>query len=257
MFQFKIVDKERLNDMIYSFQIDAAAIARQAKPGQFLHILPEGNVTLRRPISICEINDNRVRFIFEVVGEGTRLIAKKQVGETLNVLGPLGKGFGLYRNIDMPKIMLIGGGIGVFPLLQLAKDAKLSVKANSFTYVVLGFRSKKHVVLENDFNRYANKLHITTDDGTCGEEGFVTAPARRIIDSEEIDGIFACGPKPMLKEVAKLAKNAGIYCEVSMEQRMACGIGTCVGCVIKTTSGYKSVCKDGPVFDASEVDFDD
>ena len=230
-------------------------MANIALPGQFLEIRVNDDIEpfLRRPISIHKIDKdkNELEFIFQVKGKGTEILSKKKVGDKISVLGPLGKGdfkFEGYKNIA-----IIGGGIGVFPLYELAKQA--SKKAEVTTY--LGFRNKDFVVLEDEFKEVSNKLVITTDDGSYKENGFAINYLKEDAKNQKPDCIFACGPLPMLRAIKEFAVENGIDAQVSLEERMGCGIGICLGCAVKDTAsaGYKHVCKDGPVFDVNSVEF--
>jgi dihydroorotate dehydrogenase electron transfer subunit len=244
-----LIKKEELREGLFDFTIQNKEMAEKCLAGQFLHIKCGNKTMLRRPISICDVEGDNIRFIFEVRGEGTKELSQFKVGESLDVLGPLGKGFTLLDKSK--KVIFIGGGIGIFPLLMAAKHY------GENAIVLLGFRDKKTVVLKNEFEKLGCTVLIATDDGSEGYNGFVTD----LLNPQNIDGIFACGPKPMLIKTAKFAKENGIFCELSMEERMGCGIGACLVCACKTKKGegttFSHVCKDGPVFNASEVIFDD
>ncbi len=182
-------------------------------------------------------------------------MTNKQVGDFIDVVGPLGHGTFEYEKYN--KIGIIGGGIGVFPLYELAKEAKKETK-NVNTY--LGFRNKNYVVLEKEFKDISDDLIITTDDGSYSEKGFAIDFLKRDIEQEKIDSIYACGPLPMLKAVQKLAIEKNIPCQISLEEKMACGLGVCLGCAVKKAKStienpeYWHVCKDGPVFEAENVE---
>lgn len=253
----KLIEKEQLKSDIFKFTLSAKEIADTAKPGQFLEIRVSDQIDpfLRRPISIYDINkeNSTVTFIFQVKGKGTEILCKKNIGETIDVLGPLG--FGTFNLADYKNISIIGGGIGVFPLHELAKVANNSATVNTY----LGFRSKDFVVCEDEFNKVSQKLVITTDDGSYGENGFAINYLAEDLDKSKPDCIYACGPLPMLKAVQKLAIEKNIPCQISLEERMGCGVGACLGCAVKTASPkdapqYVHVCKAGPVFDASYVE---
>ncbi len=242
----RIIKKDLLQRGIYSFVLECDLIAKAAKPGQFVNIFIEG-FTLRRPISICEIFENSFRIVFSVVGKGTSKMAKWDVGKNVDVVGPLGNGF---KKIDSnEKLLIVGGGIGTPPLLELAKRARSA-------RVIIGFKTKDLVILEQDFLKHGETI-VCTDDGTYSQKGLVTKFLLESIKSDDFTRIAACGPKPMLKEISKIAKNFKIFCEISMEERMACGVGACLGCqCIIYKEGKKQsahVCKDGPVFKAQEV----
>lgn len=243
----KLIKKQELTSGIFDFTIESPEIASQTQCGQFLHIECGGNSFLRRPISICDTDDQTVRFIFEVKGNGTELLAKKSVGDIINVMGPLGRGFEIkpeYKNS-----VIIGGGIGVFPLYKLAK----AIKSNVF----LGFRCADRVVMEGEFKSVSNAVTVGTDDGSYGYNGYIADEMARFLDNNETDIIYACGPMPMLRAVKKIAEERNIPCQISMEQRMGCGIGACLVCTCQTgkegMEGQTRVCKDGPVFYSTEV----
>ncbi len=226
-------------------------IAPKAAVGQFLHIRC-GSLTLRRPISICDIGEDYLRFVFEVRGEGTKLLAETKVGDTLDIVGPCGAGF---YNIDTAKrAALIGGGIGTPPLLPLAKMFGGNATA------ILGFRSEKQLILKEDYENTGANVIITTDDGSVGRKAFTTEVLAELIAENKIDVIYACGPTPMLKGVQKIALENDIPCQLSLEERMACGVGACLACAtaVKDESReegfrYAHVCKYGPVIDAKEA----
>ncbi|MBR5535257.1 MAG: dihydroorotate dehydrogenase electron transfer subunit [Clostridia bacterium] len=240
----KIVGKREIAKNQVELLLENEILAKEALPGQFVHINigSEKNI-LRRPISICDAYDNITRIVFEIKGEGTEILSKKNVGETLDLLGPLGTGFTVKKDA---KAVVLGGGLGSFPLLYLAKNL-------TSPKVFLGFRDKEMVCMEEDFSACGPTV-IATDNGTYGYNGFAINAAKEAMD--DCDIIYACGPTPMLKAVKQIAMEKGIEAEISMEQRMGCGIGACLVCVCKTKSGYDKVCQKGPVFKASEVEFE-
>lgn len=253
----KIIKKENLKDDICKITITSNEIAKEAKPGQFLEIRVINNIEplLRRPISIYNADENKgeIEFIFQIKGKGTNILAERKEGEELDIIGPLGHGtFNLnnYKNIA-----IIGGGIGIFPLHELSKRAK-NAGINSKIYI--GFRNKELVILENEFKEVCEELILTTDDGSYAKNGFAINYLKEDIKKNKPDCIYACGPLPMLKAVQALAKEENIPCQISLEERMACGIGVCLGCAVKYVGkdevNYKHVCKNGPVFDATDVE---
>ena len=249
-----IVEVAKLNEYAYSFTLEVGEMVTKEglRAGQFLHIQCGEGHLLRRPISVClcmeDAPHDTARIVFEVRGEGTRWLAQRQVGDKLNVLGPLGNGFQITPE---DRLLLVGGGIGVPPLLgQAAYTAK---KATA----VLGFRSADRAMLVEDYQNYCKEVYLCSDDGSMGRHGFVDAQLRDILEKDkDFTAVLACGPKPMLKNVAKVAAEYGVLCQVSLEERMACGVGACLGCAVQMADGtMKHVCKDGPVFDAKEVDW--
>ncbi len=246
----KVAQVECLGDGLYRIMIQAPALCAKAAPGQFVHIAcGEGNM-LRRPISICDVQGEKMVIVFAVKGEGTRWLAARKAADELDVLGPLGHGFDLSQLGSNP--VFIGGGIGVPPMLYALKAAKAR---GCKPEAILGFRSKTAVILQSEFEAEA-PAYITTDDGSYGTHGFVSDVLRQRIG--QYTAVCCCGPKKMLQSLAELAEAAGIPCQVSMEERMGCGIGACLvcACALKgegEETRYGHVCKDGPVFDSKEV----
>lgn len=246
----ELTKKRKIKENIYDFTVTCPEMAAKVKAGQFLHILCGGDAYLRRPISICDVTDGKnIRFIFETRGKGTDALSQKRVGEKLDILGPLGNGFTVHQE-DEDAILLIGGGIGVFPLLHLAKQ--LNKKAT----VILGFRNQDAVMMTEEFEAVSRNVFLATDDGSCGYHGFVTDVMKNIMDSNRVSRIYTCGPTPMMRQIVKLAEPAGIPVQVSLEERMGCGVGACVTCTCTVAGARKRVCKDGPVFHGAEVEWD-
>jgi dihydroorotate dehydrogenase electron transfer subunit len=218
-------------------------------PGQFVEVRVDGspNTFLRRPISINFVDreKNELWLLIATVGDGTRQLAKLLPGDLLNCILPLGNGFCAEGGPSVP--LLIGGGVGVAPLLYLG--AELAKNAITPTFL-LGARTKNDLLLLDEFKKYGRVL-ITTEDGSEGEKGFVTNHS--LLQQERFDHIYTCGPTPMMKAVARYAKQADIDCEVSLENLMACGLGACLCCVEKTVDGNLCVCKDGPVFNINQL----
>ena len=253
----KIVKKKFLKDDICKMVISSPEMAKETKPGQFLEIRVVDNIEplLRRPISIYNADENKgeVEFIFQIKGKGTKLLAERNEGEQLDVMGPIGYGtfkFEKYKNIS-----IIGGGIGTFPLQELSKRAK---EAGIDSKIYIGFRNKDLIILEEEFKKVCEELILTTDDGSNGKEGYAINYLKEDVKKNKPDCIYACGPLPMLKAVKELAKEKNIPCQISLEERMGCGIGVCLGCAVKISAGdqtvYGHVCKAGPVFDANMVE---
>ena len=253
----KLIKKEKLLEGLYKFSVEAKEIVDMAKPGNFVEIKVNENLDpfLRRPISIYNLDKENgvLEFIFQVRGNGTNILAKKEEGDLIDIIGPLGSGTFKYSSFE--NLAIIGGGICVFPLYELAKCAKSDNKnVNSY----LGFRNKELVTLEKEFEGVSTKLTITTDDGSYKEKGFAINYLEK--DLSEFDGIYACGPLPMLKAVKKLAEEKAIPCQISLEEKMGCGLGVCLGCAVKTAASpkdapeYVHVCKAGPVFDSKIVE---
>lgn len=248
--KYIIAEKTAIARNIYSFTISCPEVAQIAVPGQFVHIRI-GSFTLRRPISICGIDSVKgtLRIVFEIRGEGTSEIANLNKGDVIDMLAPLGHGFTV--NPDFKKVILIGGGIGTPPMLPLAKAYGEKAVAIS------GFRNASAVILQEDFAAAGAETILCTDDGSAGIHGFVTQPLEELVKNGGVDAVFACGPTPMLKRITEICRENSVYCEISLEERMACGIGACLGCACKTKRNdeeyFAHVCKDGPVFKAEEV----
>ena len=248
--KYQVIENKALAKDIFSIVILCPEVAEVAVPGQFVHILPEGQ-TLRRPISICGIDrkNGTLRIVFIVKGVGTKKISQIREGSLSDMLAPLGHGFTINENFK--KVVLIGGGIGNPPMLPLAE-----IYGERAT-VISGFRSAEAVILQNDFRKTGAETVLCTDDGSTGIKGFVTEPLKEILEKENADAVYACGPMPMLKNIAAIAGDKNVYCEVSLEERMGCGIGACLVCACKTKKDgeehFAHVCKNGPVFNAKEV----
>ena len=220
-------------------------------PGQFAQLRVDGSSTtfLRRPISIhyMDSTTNQVWFLVQTVGDGTRQLAKLQVGDTLNVVLPLGKGFTMPKSCE-EKVLLVGGGVGCAPLLYMGKAmAEMGCRP---TFLV-GARTKSDLLQLDLFSQYGD-VYVTTEDGSYGEKGFVTQHSV-LSGGCKFTRISTCGPKPMMMAVVRYAKSAGIACEVSLENKMACGVGACLCCVEDTQHGHQCVCTDGPVFSMEEL----
>ena len=249
----KIVSKEQLGDAVY-MTLEVGDMVRTSfkAPGQFVHIKCGEGLLLRRPISVCTCQEDErsdlLTIVFEVRGEGTDWLARRPVGHTLDVMGLLGNGFQVKPE---GRYLLVGGGIGIPPMLGCAQYAQGKCTA------ILGGRSKDKIILNDCFEEACAKVLVATDDGSLGHHGFVDALVRRELGEDKgYDAVLACGPRPMLRNVARAAEEFGIPCQVSMEERMACGVGACLGCATPMADGtMKHVCKDGPVFDAREVDW--
>ena len=206
------------------------------KAGQFINIELE-SLYLRRPISVCDFDDKTVTVIYKVVGKGTEIMKDLKVGTVLDVLTGLGNGFDVDCDGDKP--LIIGGGVGTPPMYKLCKDL---IAKGKKPIVVLGFASKEDVFYEDEFKKLGVDVYISTVDGSVGTKGFVTDVMK---DLSDYTYFYACGPMVMLKAICAVADISG---QVSLEERMGCGFGACMGCTIKTQDGYKRVCKEGPVF---------
>ena len=231
---FEIKSNEQIAKNVYRMQLDGDTTG--ILPGQFVNIRVAGQF-LRRPISVCNITDGILTIIYKVVGVGTEAMSHLPIGTQLDVLTVLGNGYDLTKAGDAP--LLVGGGVGVPPMYMLARQLR---KMDKNVRVILGFNTKDEVFYEEEFRALGCDVIVTTVDGSHGVKGFVT----NALDGQQ-SYYYTCGPLPMIKA---LLQAAGIHGEVSMEERMGCGFGACMGCTIQTTQGPKRVCKEGPVFPA-------
>lgn len=250
-----VISQEKIAENIYSMWIGTEA-ASEARPGQFISMYTDdGSRLLPRPISICEIDreNGRLRVVYRVTGPGTGTegFSRLKAGDTIPVIGPLGNGFP-YEKAEGKRVFLIGGGIGVPPILELAKEMKCAEKQ-----IVVGYRNSENFLRE-EFEQNG-RVYISTEDGSVGTKGNVMDAIRE--NGLEADLIYACGPTPMLRAVKAYAEENGIECYLSLEERMACGIGACLACVCRTKEkdhhsnvNNKRICKDGPVFLSTEVE---
>lgn len=248
-----ILQQECIGTDIYSLWLDAPQIASQAKPGQFISVYSnDSGRVLPRPISICEIDREKgaLRIVYRIAGNGTKEFSGMKAGETLDILGPLGNGFPM-DVIKGKRVFMMGGGIGVPPMVQTAKEAEAEVT------VIAGYRNSE-IFLKEELEQNGT-LVIATEDGSVGTKGNVMDAIRE--NHLEADVIFACGPTPMLRAIKTYAEENGILCYISMEEKMACGVGACLACVCKSKDvdhhshvHNKRICKDGPVFLSTEVE---
>ena len=238
---------------LYSLRMSLPENAPAPSPGQFAHILCGSGTTLRRPVSIADSYGNTIRICYDVRGKGTEYLSALRPGDPLDVLMPLGHGFTIP---ETGNVLLIGGGIGVFPLFFAARRLKERAQA------LLGFRSSALICCTDDFKAFGCGCQIVTDDGSFGKKGVVTELISEAAEKSAASLMLACGPSPMLEAVSAEARRLGLRCEVSLEERMACGVGACMGCACRVKApvslfpdGYtfKRVCADGPVFDSEEV----
>ena len=247
----KVISQECIGTGVYSMWIETKA-ADTAVAGQFISVYCNDKTKLLpRPISICQVDkeNGRLRIVYRVVGGGTTEMSTYKAGDSVSIIGPLGNGF---MQREGKKAILIGGGIGIPPMVQLATE----LKAKAEVQIVAGYRDELFLTDELESN---GKLYIATEDGSVGTKGNVLDAVKQ--EKVEADVIFACGPTPMLRAIKEYAVNNNIPCYVSLEEKMACGIGACLACVCKSTEkdehsqvNNKRVCKEGPVFDVKEVE---
>lgn len=289
----KVVKNEEVSEGYFRLSIETPKISQHAAPGQFV-MLRVGNSydpLLRRPFSIHKINKNEIEVLYKVIGKGTGMMAHIKAGEGVDLIGPLGNGFSFEP--DIKEALIVGGGIGAAPLLSLAE--KLKDKAKKIT-VFLGGRGRHDILCVEEFEELGAEIKIATDDGSLGHKGFVTEILEQYLGQPQgtavtrltshVSQIYGCGPHLMSKKIAGISRRFNIPCQVSLEAHMACGVGACLGCVIKVHSrggvppplqsatgcgcdsgnipsdtqtpgsSYKRVCIEGPVFDVEEVVWD-
>lgn len=266
----KILENKKVAAHAYRMRFLAPMIAKTAKPGQFImvRVMDGFQPLLRKPFGVHSVKDSSIDILYEVIGEGTKLLAQKKPGEYLDIIGPIGNGFDLASG---PHI-LVAGGMGVAPLIFLAERLRKvkSKKAKVKNLVLLGARTKSHVLCEKEFKKLGCDVKIATDDGSSGHKGYVTDllkdaakrwghSAGTTRKSREVSPqgvpiiVYACGPRMMLREISRISDRYEMPTQVSLEEHMSCGFGACLGCVVSTTDGYKRVCKEGPVFDARQI----
>lgn len=251
--QAAVLSQEQIADQIFSMWLKTEQIAKEAVPGQFISVYSnDSGRMLPRPISICETDKEKgaLRIVYRVAGKGTEEFSCCKAGDTLDILGPLGNGFPLERCPEGKKAFLIGGGIGIPPMVQLSKELQGEVQ------VVAGYRDELFLTEELKAN---GTLYLATEDGSAGTKGNVLDCIRE--NGLTADVIYACGPTPMLRAIKSYAEEHQIDCWISMEERMACGIGACLACVCKSKEiddhskvHNKRICKEGPVFHAQDVE---
>ncbi len=240
---FTIIRNTQLTDTVYKMELKGD-VSDITSSGQFVNIKLSG-FYLRRPISVCDVTDDVLTIIYKVVGRGTEKMAEMTAGEELDVLTGLGNGYDLSLAGDKP--VLIGGGVGVPPMYMLAKKL---VEQGKEVKVILGFNTKSEIFCEEDFKILGAEVTVTTVDGSYGVKGFVTDALKDM----EYSYFYTCGPEPMLKALYKASATSGQF---SFEERMGCGFGACMGCSCKTITGYKRICKDGPVLKKEEILWED
>lgn len=234
-----IQQNRKIAESVYELTL-AGNFPKGIKPGQFVNLTVPG-CYLRRPISVCDFNGQTLTLVYKVVGKGTETMSRLSIGEKVDLLADLGNGYDLIKSGNAP--LLVGGGVGVPPLYLLCK--KLTGRGVNPT-VLLGFNKKEEVFYEEEFLKTGAKVLLATADGSAGEKGFVTD----LLKNLNYTYCYACGPLPMLKALDGALESEG---EFSMEERMGCGFGVCMGCSIMTKNGAKRVCKEGPVFDRREL----
>lgn len=253
---------ENLGEKLFRLKIHSPGIAKKALPGNFCHLRVNKSYSplLRRAFSFHQVEKERNSFelLFKVVGPGTQILSEKKPGEKIDLLGPLGNSFSLPAKEE--NAVLLAGGMGIAPLFYLI-NSLLTKRFNPEKITLFfGVKRKNEYLLINEIISTGIRLHLATEDGSSGYKGTITdlffqeLKGRRL--KPRVTKFYACGPNPMLKRISEISREFNLDCQICLENHMPCGIGACMGCVVKTTEGYKRVCKDGPVFDAREVILD-
>ena len=253
----RILDHQSLTPNTFKLTLISNYLSAHAKAGQFAMVKIDNSQDplLRRPLSFHQIKPEHktVEIVYEVVGRGTALLSQRKIGDNVDLIGPLGNGFDLTGGEKFS--LIVGGGIGIAPMYALAK----TLAAHGKTVVtVIGARDRARLIAMNDF-KAAGDVFTCTNDGSCGTKALLADRLNAILENEipnsqhSATAIYACGPTVVLKLIAELAAQRGINCQLSLEEKMACGIGACLGCVVNTNKGFKKVCSDGPVFNAKEL----
>jgi len=259
-YRLEILDHREVAPGHWEMLLPRVGGLRDAEPGQFVSVLcrtgESWDPLLRRPFSIYRAEEDAFSFLYRVAGRGTRQLSRARAGETLDLVGPLGRGFWYRDLVPGSRVALVGGGVGVLPLFFLSQRL---LEAGAVPEIYAGFASARQAVALDRWQRLGLAPQVATDDGTLGYRGVVTELLERRLAGEGLQRIYACGPRPMLREVARLAGAWGIPCQVAMEEWMACGAGVCLSCVIKVEDDaspggrWMRVCREGPVFDGAKV----
>ncbi|MDD4894102.1 MAG: dihydroorotate dehydrogenase electron transfer subunit [Candidatus Omnitrophica bacterium] len=247
----KITYNKKIKGSYFRIALKAPGIAVKALPGQFINIKVSDSCEplLRRPFGVHRVKKDDIEALYEVVGPATQILSQRKPGEYLDVIGPLGNGFTpVIKN--KPLNILIAGGMGVAPLVFLAEKLKKSKNV-----VLIGAKTKEQIMCEKEFKDLGCEVKVATDDGSTGFKGYVSGFLEEVLSGAHYPKsvVYACGPRPMLKEISRISKKYNISAQVSLEEHMACGVGACLGCVTNTRSGFKRVCKEGPVFNGDEI----
>lgn len=249
MSELIVKENIKLNDQYFLLKLTADEELPEMHPGQFVEIKVEDSPTtfLRRPVSInmVDTTNNELWLLIQIVGDGTRKLSLLKSRDTLNLIYPLGNRFSYPRN-TASKILLVGGGVGIAPMLFWGAQLASAGYKPAF---LIGGRSASNLLLLDEFSKYG-KVYLTTEDGSAGEKGFVT---NHSVFNESFEAVYTCGPTPMMKAVAAIAVKRSVFCEVSLENTMACGFGACLCCVTDTIDGHVCVCTEGPVFNITKL----
>lgn len=244
-----ILSNRKINEKYYKLIFRSKTLSKKVLPGQFMmvQINEELDPFLRRPFSYYRISGDQIEILYEVLGRGTAIFSRKGIGESLNVFGPLGKSFRLKVPQKMKRV-LVAGGVGVPPLVFLAEKYPSD-------FFLIGTKSRSEVLPKKETTKVSGKVFYSTNDGSYGVKGYVTVLLEKLIREEGAKNLFlqTCGPNVMMEAVMKIAKREGIEGEASVDKTMACGVGACLGCMVKTVDGWKPSCVEGPVFNFSEL----
>lgn len=259
----KIIFNKPLAKNYFRLRFEWPQLAKESKPGQFIQVRISESFEplLRRPFGIHRVSGGAVEILYQIVGQGTKMLSQKNTGDYLNVLGPLGNGFKIStpHTLNATRCILVAGGMGVAPLTFLAEKLTKRKTKNEKgkTLVLIGAKTQNHILCADEFKRIGCEIKIATDDGSAGFKGYVSELLNKLLSTIDCwpSTIYACGPKPMLKEIQKICAAKKLSCQASFEENIACGLGACLGCAIKTMKGFKKVCFDGPVFEIKEVVF--
>lgn len=247
-----IQENKKINAAYYKLVFSSKQLSKNVLPGQFLNIQIENHqgLLLRRPFSYYRVRGQKIEILYEILGRGTALLAEKRAGHFLKTLGPLGQPF--TQKLKGKRRALIGGGVGVPPLVFLAESL---TKESQPPLFLIGCKSKREVLPKRELATVKGEVCYATDDGSYGKKGFVTVLLHDLLKHEDPKSLFiqTCGPTVMMDAVMKIAKEFGIEGEASVEERMACGVGACLGCVVETQDGFKTSCVEGPVFQFREL----
>lgn len=251
----EILSNKKIAKDHYRIRVRSKHLAENSIPGQFVLVKVQDKTydpLLRIPLGVHKIKKDGIELLYKVVGTATTLLSLKREGETLDVLGSLGNGFRISNNSK--RAIIVSGGHGVAPLYSLAE---VLIKKGRRIDFFVGARTKSHVVCSNELKKLGAKIHVATEDGTLGYKGYVTELVEKHIKHYPLNAkrytLYACGPRGMAKVLARVSRKHKISMQVSLDEYMACGTGACLGCAVGTKTGYKLVCKDGPVFDAEEI----
>jgi dihydroorotate dehydrogenase electron transfer subunit len=245
----KVIANKRLNNDFYILELSGDKKIPDFKPGQFAQVRVDGSpeTFLRRPFSIHDVDykKNTFKILIQIAGKGTRTLSELANGDILNLIYPLGNSFSLPSENE--KVLLVGGGCGIAPLLFLGRYLKSN---SNIPDILLGFRNRERIIEFEEYLKIGN-VFVTTEDGSMGEKGYVTSHS--VFSTRQYDRIYCCGPDSMMKALAAYCKNRNIICEVSLENLMACGIGACLCCIVDTVNGNLCTCIDGPVFNINDL----